>query len=393
MSRPNRIAFVAPRLAGIGGAGGAETLIKSLAAQAARSGRDVHLLTTCATNHFTWENELPAGIRREGPLTIHCFPVDQGRNLDRFGRAQERISRGKFSLEDEQAWLDESVHSSALMAFLEAEPFDRIVAGPYLFGLIAGVIQRFPRNAFLLPCLHDEAFARVSLFKGVFHQAAGILFNSEPEKQLAHRLYGLPDNKGSVVGMGLDAFDADPTAFANRHGLQSPYVVYCGRREPLKGTPLLFDYMTAFRARTGRDVKLVLTGSGDVPVPAALQPHLLDVGFVSEQEKHEAMAGATVFCHPSLNESFSIVLLESWLARTPVLVREISAVLQDHCSRSNGGLWFNRYPEFEEELLLVLDKPDIRGQMAEAGRRYVLENYAWPAVERKLFNALDANPG
>lgn len=391
--RPARsIAFIAPRLAGSGSAGGAETLIKALAERAARSGRDVHLLTTCATNHFTWENELPAGTRREGPLTIHCFPVDGGRKLDRFVQAQERISRGRFSLEDEEACLAESVNSRALLDFLAATPFDRIVTGPYLFGLTVAVCQRFPEQAFLLPCLHDEAFARVSLFKSVFEKSAGILFNSEPEKQLAMRLYGLPASKGSVVGMGLEPFEADPAAFARKQGLNAPYVVYCGRREPLKGTPLLFDYMNAFRARTGRDVKLVLTGSGDVPVPAGLRGHVLDAGFVPENEKHEALAGATAFCHPSLNESFSIVLLEAWLARTPALVRENCAVLRDHCLKSNGGLWFSRYPEFEEELALLLDRPDLRQAMGSAGRAYVEREYSWSAVERKLMAALEMEP-
>jgi glycosyltransferase involved in cell wall biosynthesis len=382
------IAFVAPRLAGSGALGGAETLIKALAMRAAQAGREVHLLTTCATNHFTWENDLPAGTRREGPLTVHCFPVDGSRNLERFIRAQDRICRGRFTPEDEEAWLAESVNSSALLDFAASQNFSRIVVGPYLFGLTVSVCNRFPRQAFLLPCLHDEAFARVSLFKTLFHEIAGILFNSEPEKQLARRLYDLPAEKGHVVGMGLDPFEADPAAFAFRHNITAPYVIYSGRREPLKGTPLLADYINAFRARTDRDVKLVLTGSGDVPIPPALRPHVIDVGFVSEQEKHEAMAGALAFCHPSLNESFSIVLLEAWLARTPALVREACAVLQDHCRRSHGGLWFTCYSEFEEELNLLLDQPDVRKKMGQAGRAYVEREYSWPVVESKLFNAL-----
>ncbi len=390
MNPARTIAFVAPRLAGSGAAGGAETLIKALAEHAAQAGRTVHLLTTCAKNHFTWENELPAGSHQEGPLTIHCFPVDSGRNLDRFGAAQARISRGRFTLKDETDWLAQSVQSQALLDFLSTTPFDRIVVGPYLFGLTVAVCRQFPTQAMLLPCLHDEAFARVSHFKELFHTVSGILFNSEPEKELAIRLYGIPQEKGRLVGMGLDSFDVDPHAFARRHGLTAPYVVYCGRREPLKGTPLLFDYMNAFRARTGRDVKLVLTGSGDVPVPPALRPHLLDVGFVSEREKHEAMAGALAFCHPSLNESFSIVLLEAWLTETPALVRDGSAVLRDHCQKSNAGLWFRNYPEFEEQLSWLLDKPNLRQAMGQAGRNYVLREYSWPAIERKLFDALDA---
>ncbi len=370
--------------------GGAETLIKALAERAAQAGRTVHLLTTCAKNHFTWENEIPAGSHRAGPLTIHCFPVDGGRDLPRFGRAQERISRGPFTAEDEAAWLSESVHSRALLEYLTDNPFDRIVVGPYLFGLTVDVCRQFPSRSYLLPCLHDEAFARVSIFTKLFHDVAGILFNSEPEKELAQRLYAIPDTKGHVVGMGLDPYNVDPRAFTRRHGLTAPYVVYSGRREPLKGTPLLFDYMTAFRARTGRDVKLVLTGSGDVPIPPALTPHVCDVGFVSELEKHEAMAGAIAFCHPSLNESFSIVLLEAWLAQTPALVRESCAVLLDHCRRSNGGFWFGNYPEFEEELSRLLDDAPLRDAMGKAGRDYVVQNYSWPAVESKLFAALEA---
>jgi alcohol dehydrogenase (cytochrome c) len=36
--------------------------------------------------------------------------------------------------------------------------------------------------------------------------------------------------------------------------------------------------------------------------------------------KYDAYAGANLLCQPSLHESFSIVLMEAWLAETPVLV-------------------------------------------------------------------------
>ncbi len=37
-------------------------------------------LTTCAQDHFTWKNVLPAGERRVGPLTVISFPVDEDRD-------------------------------------------------------------------------------------------------------------------------------------------------------------------------------------------------------------------------------------------------------------------------------------------------------------------------
>ncbi len=153
--------------------------------------------------------------------------------------------------------------------------------------------------------------------------------------------------------------------------------------------PLLLDYLNLFRQRTGMDVKLVLTGSGPVHPPAALARHVLDVGFVSESEKREAMAGAAVFCQPSTNESFSIVLLEAWLAGVQALVHARCAVTVDHCRRSGGGLWFMTYAEFETELSLLLRRPDLRQRMGAAGRAYVAREYSWPRILARFFAALD----
>ena len=132
----------------------------------------------------------------------------------------------------------------------------------------------------------------------------------------------------------------------------------------------------------------MLTGSGHTTPPHALAPHLIDVGFVSEQEKHDAMAGALAFCHPSLNESLGIVILESWLAHTPVLVRAQCEVLKYHCEKSNGGLWFSNYPEFEEELLLLLEKRELAGQLSSAGRDYVLNEYSPETIDHRFEKAI-----
>jgi len=136
------------------------------------------------------------------------------------------------------------------------------------------------------------------------------------------------------------------------------------------------------------DMKLVLTGSGPYDPPPQLAPHILDLGFVPEKEKHDAMSGAVAFCHPSVNESFSIVILESWLAGAPVLVHGAGEVMLDHCRKSNGGLWFRNYPEFEESLLLLLTRQGLRESMGKAGKRYVQAHYSWSSVESRLLAAL-----
>ncbi len=392
MPKAESIAFICPRFAEGNTVGGAETLLKNLAEHAQSAGRTVTFLTTCAKNHFTWENEIPAGSRRIRDLDVHFFPVDEDRDVNAFLRVQEVISRkGYYTTDDEMTWLRNSVNSRALCSYLKehGSDYDRIVMGPYLFGLIYFASRIYPDKSLLVPCLHNEGFAYIRAFHEMFRTVAGVLFNSEPERDLAHRLYDLSDRKCAVVGMGLNSFDVSSSAFACRHEIQSPYIIYSGRREPEKGIPLLLDYMTAFRKRTKQNVKLVFTGTGMLEACAEIKPHIIDVGFVSEQEKHEAMAGAVAFCHPSINESFSIVLLEAWLARTPALVHAKCDVTRYHCRKSNGGLWFMAYPEFEEELIILLQDEDLRKAMGEAGRIYVLRHYSWPAIEQKLLNALD----
>jgi glycosyltransferase involved in cell wall biosynthesis len=388
---PQRIAFLSPRFADGATVGGAETLMRQLAERAAGAGYRVDFLTTCARNHFTWRNELPPGERVVGSLTVRYFPVDTNRDVAAFLRVQDRIGHlAEISRDEELAWHRHNVNSPALCDFLRAEGrnYHRIIMGPYLFGLVFFASQAHPEKTLLLPCLHDESFAYLQTIRDMFRSVAGWIFNSVPERDLAVRLYRIDPARAHVVGMGFEPFPVDPEGFRRRRKLEAPFILYSGRREPLKGTPLLLDYLDLFRQRTGRDVKLVLTGSGPYDAPAGLAPHIHDLGFVTETEKHDAMAAATAFCHPSVNESLSIVILESWLAGTPALVHAGGEVMPDHCRRSNGGLWFRNYPEFETALALLLDRPELRRQLGESGRQYVRDRYNWKAVEARLIQAL-----
>ena len=86
---------------------------------------------------------------------------------------------------------------------------------------------------------------------------------------------------------------------------------------------------------------------------------------------------------------FGIVILESWLAGTPVLVHDKSKVLKHHCMLSGGGLWFRTYPEFQEELYLLLSQPRLRNAMGASGRKYVQTHYNWSEITQKAINAID----
>lgn len=378
--------MVSPRLTGHGATGGAEILLEYLARRAMALGIETFFLTTCARDHVTWQNTVAAGRRNLAGLAVEFFPIDDDRDTDCFLRLQERIGRGaRLSAAEERLWLAHGPGSTALCDRLrELLPsLDAVVTGPYLLALAHAVTAIAGRKTRLLPCLHDEPFARLDTVRALFAMAGGIVFNSEPERDLARRLYGLSADRGAVVGMGLRSFDPAPT-----DDLAFDYLLYCGRREPLKGTALLMAYLDVFRQRNHSDLKLVLTGTGPVEPPPSLARAVIDLGFVDENRKHAVMAGAVAFCHPSVNESFGIVLLESWLAGTPALVHAGGDVLPWHCRRSGGGLWFRDYAEFEVALQWLLARPADRRRMGAAGRRYVLREYDPPVIDRRFLKAL-----
>lgn len=386
-----KLAFITPRFLPEGVVGGAETLIRDLARTSAEAGHEVHLLTTCATDHFTWKNNREPGQESFEGMTIHYFRVNEDRNVEMFLRIQDQIDKKRpVSLQDQQRWADNNVCSRELSDWLRTKgaSFDAILVGPYLFGITLESAKIHPEKTWLIPCLHDEPFAVLDIVADMFRRVKGCLFNAAPEKALAMRLYSLDQNCGDVVGMAMDPFEADANAFSSKHALDTPYVLYCGRQEGGKNTPLLFDYLNTYIDRRQGAVKLVLTGSGDVPVPDRLRPNLINLGFVSEQEKRDVMAGAGVFIHPSTNESFGIVLLEAWLAGTPALVHDCGEVLRWQCEHSRGGLWFRYYPEFEAMLDRLLEDKKLNHTLGENGRQYVVRTYARSAIADRLFKVL-----
>ena len=386
-----KLAFVSPRYPQDGAVGGCETLLRNVAEHAASRGHAVHFLTTCATNHFSWDNDVPPGEKDIGPLRVHFFPVNKNRDIERFLFIQDRITRLEpLPLREQREWIQNSVNSDALIDHLRTSDYDRVMAGPYLFGITHAVAEAVPGKTCLVPCLHDESYAYLNIMNLMFRRVRGILFNSQPERELAVKLYGLEPNIGAVVGMGMESTEGDGENFRRKHGIESPYLIYCGRREEGKGTPVLLDYMHVFRERNPDiDLKLVITGAGEIHPHEKLREHLLDLGYVDEQEKIDAMAGALAFMHPSRNESFGIVILESWLAGTPVLVHAKCPVLRELTRAGNGGLWFDHYPHFEGCVKALLRIEHLAAALGASGQRYVQAAYSWQAVGDRLFEALD----
>src|SRR6185369_4556856 len=89
-------------------------------------------------------------------------------------------------------------------------------------------------------------------------------------------------------------------------------------------------------------------GKAVIPVPS--HPRIRSLGFVSDEDKFDALAAADLLIMPSPYESLSMVALEAWALGKPVLANGRCDVLRGQCARSSGGLYYENFDEFAEAL-------------------------------------------
>lgn len=355
--------------------GGAELHGRWLADRLSQAGHEVDVFTTCAVDHRTWRNELPAGTEKYKGLRVRRFPISD-RDLGIHGELDRAISSGfRLSPEEELLWLRHGPTSVAMEEELSArgEDYDAILALPYLFGTTYFAFAACPSKAVIIPCLHDEPFAYFGFVREMLAGACGLLFNTNAEAMIAQRIVGRLAPWG-IVGVGLDT--PHDRRRRRRSKLPQPSILYVGRRESGKNTPLLIDYFVRYKKRRTSQLFLAFAGSGD-PVPN--RPDVVETKL-DWKSPLDVFASATIACQPSVNESLSIVLLEGWQAERPALVHGSCDVTREHCERSNAGLWFSSYAEFEEVVDRLLGSEELRRVLAHNGRAYVEREYSWTAV-------------
>lgn len=380
--RPLRLGVVVPRY-GPDVLGGAETFARDLAAHLPASEFAVKVLTTCARDLQTWRNEYPPGETRVDNVPVLRFAIDhRRRDVRRYELLTGRINRGEpVSIQDQITWLEHSAHSPELYLHLanHGTEYDLFLFLPYLFGTTLYGSAVWPDKSVVCPCLHDEPYATFEVVSGMLRTVRGLMFISAPEQAFAEERLGIRHPQAQLVGVGLDEFPAQGARFREKFGIPGPFLLYAGRLDPMKNVlQLISDFLAYRRTRPDQDLKLVLAGAGPLAMPSHLD--LIPLGFLELQDLRDAYAAATLLCQPSLVESFSIVLMESWLAGTPVLVHGHCAATRYHVLKSGGGLYYTNAAEFATTVDWLLSHPDERRQMARQGQAYVQQEHTWPAM-------------
>jgi len=382
-----RIAFVVQRY-GQEVMGGSELHCRLVAERLAGAGFACTVYTTTAKDYITWKNEYPAGDSILNGVTVKRCPVETERDIRAFNEYSDWIFFNDHSREDEIEWLRrQGPESPSLIKALEAgEPdHDLFVFFTYLYYNTFWGLRAVKGRKILAPTAHDEPALRLGIMKDVFAAPSAFMFNTAAEKEMLGRYFSFEGKYGDIVGVGVDIPGAlDASGFLGKFGIRDPYVLYAGRIEPGKGCGEMIDYFIRFSEKSP-DVHLILIGNLLMDLP--VHPRIRCLGFLTPEEKNQAMASALATIHPSHFESLCMAALESMAVRTPVLVQEAADPLKQHCLQGKSGLYFSGAGEFASALGLLVRDSRLREALGRNGLAYVRENYGWDRIIDKYVRA------
>ncbi|HEY1727960.1 MAG TPA: glycosyltransferase [Candidatus Baltobacteraceae bacterium] len=378
--------------------GGAESLARELAERLSVENKVTILTTTSRSFLHDWDKDFhKAGRSKEGSKDVLRFRVRRrdrrifnDLNTSLLELPQERWGEVARSRSFTDPFIENSINSPDLENYLARESashYDAVLALPYLYGVVVRGIAAASGPVHLVPCLHDEAYARIPHIEDAFHKARTLLFNSAGEAALAKQLYG-PGilHKSHIVGTGVppagEAGPLPPIA-------TSPYYLFLGRRAPEKGLDLLLEAFQRSRGNGhGREIALILAGPGERSYSDP-DRGIHDLGFVDEATKRALLRDALALASPSKNESYSRVLMEAWREHTPVIAHADCLATATAVRESRGGLVAGTSDEWTRALNAMHSMEAVSRQaMGASGAEYAAENADWDKALARLRDAI-----
>lgn len=409
-----KLAFVTPRY-GAEIPEGAEHACRLLAEQVSLR-HHVEVLTTCARDPLTWDNQYSEGADRVRGVLVRRFAVNQLHDHTAFQQLSASLFGMPRGRADEEAWVRQlGPTSPALVEHLKRQhrAYDAVVFFSLCHATTVFGIAAVPDRSVLFPYLRLHPALRFGLWPEVFGAARAVGYVSAAERILTRDFLRVVPAVEETVGIGVDTpaqqayprhqqnpedtvvepdgsdaeGDAAPPApeylegrgvlFRRRHRLSGPLVLYAGRIRPDNGSPEMLEYFDRYAAADG-DTTLVLTGVKLMNLPE--QGRVRPAGILPDRERMTAYEAADVAVAPEPDDLMATTVLESMAVGTPVLASGRNAGAVEHCRRANGGLYYADGPEFAEALQLLMTRPRLREQLGESGRRYVSEHCRWDVV-------------
>ncbi|MDD6844573.1 MAG: glycosyltransferase family 4 protein [Clostridia bacterium] len=352
---------------------------------------DVEVLTSCAVEYVKWSNYYNEGVEQINGVTVRRFKTLHEREPKVFSALDSMmLSNPHIEEEISEQWIEHmGPYCPELVEYVDKhqDEYEAIIVVTYLYYTAVKSIVRIKNKAIFIPTAHQEPFIHFDMYKKVFGAADAYVFLTDEEKDLVHSIFHNEDVPYDVMGVGVEVPEVvDSERFKKKYNLDN-YLIYVGRIDEGKDCPRLFKYFLEYKRRVKSDLKLVLMGKAVCDIPKS--PDIISLGFVSEEDKFDGIKGAKALILPSKFESLSISVLEAMTLSVPVIVNGICDVLKGHCVKSNGGLYYKNYFEFEGCINYMLEHPEEYAIMCKNARKYVEDYFQWDDIMKKFDSIID----
>jgi glycosyltransferase involved in cell wall biosynthesis len=354
MMRVLHLGFEDPQMPG---AGGGSVRTHEINRRIAAQGFHVTVLTT---RYPGWQERVQDGV--------HYVPIGFGSGRNRLSRLVAYVARLPFEVRRRRDMADLVVEDFFA-------PFSTMAAPLWTGRPTVGVVQ----------WLHAEDKARQYKLPLHWMERLGVRKHRRlisVSQGIADRLTGInPDVHVDVIGNGVD-----PAAWIPEPRLGKD-VLFIGRLEyGHKGLDLLLAAWSRCCDRVDGD--LLIAGSG--PDEARLREAIRDaglthrvrmLGWLSGEEKFQALSNARLVVVPSRHETFGLVAIDALATGTPVITFNIP------CLREivpPGAGWLVEafdVDAFAEEIAIRYAQPGLE-QAAALGREFAT-GYNWDALAAK----------
>lgn len=352
---------------------------------------DVEVLTSCAVEYVKWSNYYKEGVEQINGVTVRRFKTLHEREPKVFSALDSMmLSNPHIEEEISEQWIEHmGPYCPELVEYVDKhqDEYEAIIVVTYLYYTAVKSIVRIKNKAIFIPTAHQEPFIHFDMYKKVFGAADAYVFLTDEEKDLVHSIFHNEDVPYEVMGVGVEVPEVvDSERFKKKYNLDN-YLIYVGRIDEGKDCPRLFKYFLEYKRRVKSDLKLVLMGKAVCDIPKS--PDIISLGFVSEEDKFDGIKGAKALILPSKFESLSISVLEAMTLSVPVIVNGICDVLKGHCVKSNGGLYYKNYFEFEGCINYMMEHPEEHAIMCKNARKYVEDYFQWDDIMKKFDSIIE----
>ena len=237
--------------------------------------------------------------------------------------------------------------------------------------------------------------------KSILRSSETIVFSKNNADSLT-RYYGLGNSSFHVIPPGVDTNRFNKGKDLNllqqlNIDKKTTLLLYVGRLPPEKNVDRL---LRGFQSLGRNNVKLLIVGDGPERENLENVSDSLGVGemvcFLGMRNDVERFYSITdIFISPSKYEPFGQVILEAMAAGLPCIsfkrvLPEYEVASEEIIDNGVTGFCVDPYKkeEFQKRLQYLINNPDIRKKMGEAGRKLCQKKYTWEGHVKRLLDLL-----